>query len=76
MSVFTLRLDPTLAKSFGRFCNEKGFSKNGLINTLVRDFLKNQSSSKKAKSKVSLKKLVGIVSLGGDSVADADAYFE
>jgi len=76
MSVFTLRLNPSLAKSFDRLCAEKGFSKNGLINNLVRDFLKQQAPTKKAKAKSSIKKLVGIVSLGGDAISDADSYFE
>jgi len=78
MSAFTLRLEPTLAKQLDRICRDKGYKKTGLVKALIRDFLKQEAApaTRKAAPQANLKKLVGIVTLGGDAVSDADAYFE
>lgn len=79
MTAFTLRLDNTMAKQLDQFCKEHGYKKTGLIISLIRRFFEGEQKetvppSKKQTKK--LKKLVGIVSLGGDAVKDADVYFE
>lgn len=78
MPAFTLRLEPTLSQKLDRVCREKGYKKTGLVKALIRDFLAHESGTpSQAKAHTGdLKKLVGIVTLGGDAVADADAYFE
>ncbi len=78
MSAFTLRLEPELAKKLDQVCREQGYKKTGLVMALIRDFLEKEDSVRPIKQppQQDLKKLVGIVSLGGDAVEDADAYFE
>jgi hypothetical protein len=90
MSAFTLRLEPPLAKKLERVCREKGYSKTGLVKSLIRDFLERTASKKNASSGTvrhampsikgkgggGLASLVGIVSLGGDSVLDKRHVFE
>ena len=79
MTAFTLRLENSLAKQLDQFCGEHGYKKTGLIVSLIRRFFEKEQkealpSSKKGSK--NLKKLVGVVSLGGDAVKDADTYFE
>ena len=73
-STFTLRLEPELGLRLDTLCEKRGFSKTGLIKSLIRDFLeKEQPGSLPAgKAKPSLQDLVGIIHLGGDAVRDAD----
>lgn len=83
MNAFTLRLEPPLAKKFEKFCREKGYSKTGLVKSLIRDFLARQEPAQatapfkyKNPGPAGLAKLVGIMSLGGDSVEDKRHVFE
>ncbi|MBI4125044.1 MAG: hypothetical protein HY466_03820 [Deltaproteobacteria bacterium] len=79
MSVFTLRLDPGLAQKLDRYCKESGYKKTGFIAALIRKFFQKEefpSPPSRKTQKRRLKGMVGIVSLGGDAVKDADAYFE
>lgn len=79
MHALTLRLDPNLARQLNRFCQEHGYKKTGLIVSLVRKFFQEKSVLERVTAKQQKKrlaKMVGIVSLGGDSVKDADVYFE
>jgi len=78
MTAFTLRLETGLARQLDRVCRERGYKKTGLVKALIRDFLDQleDKSVKRPGTEKNLKKLVGIVTLGGDAVADADAYFE
>lgn len=77
MTAFTLRLENDLSRRLDQFCKEHGYKKTGLIVSLIRRFFEGEKgvplSKKQAKT---LKKLVGIVSLGGDAVKDSDACFE
>lgn len=76
MTAFTLRFEDSLAKKLEKICLQKGYSKTGLIKSLVRDFLeKNDPAHPAKKTTQSLKNLVGIVRLGGHAVDDADNVF-
>lgn len=70
MNVFTLKLNNSLAKQLDRFCRQHGYKKTDLIISLIRNFFKKKQKETK------LKKLVGMVSLGGNAVKDAEIYFE
>ena len=82
MHAFTLRLEPALAKKLAEFCKKKGYSKTGLVKSLVRDFIERETASVPDKKTVppdgekrGLASLVGIVSFGGDSVKDCNELF-
>ncbi len=76
MYAFTLRLNPKLNKSFDKLCVARGFSKTGLIQALIRDFVEKHSSQPKATKPEMFKGLVGMVRLGGDAVKDSEDLFE
>lgn len=80
MEAFTLRLEPALAKQLDRICQAEGYTKTGLLKSLIRDFLTKKSRlpslPSRERSLSRLKKLVRIVTLGGDAVADSEAYFD
>lgn len=77
MTAFTLRLDDTLARQLDKACREKGYSKTGLVKTLIKKFLSGVTDiAPEQKTKKSLRSLVGIVRLGGDSVVDTEEYFK
>ncbi|MBU0505653.1 MAG: ribbon-helix-helix protein, CopG family [bacterium] len=74
MTAFTLRLDDSLAKKLDHICEKRGFSKNGLVKSLIRDFLNKETLP--LKEKHSLASLVSVVNLGGNAVHDSEEYFE
>lgn len=77
MNSFTLRLEPPLTKKLDKICHERGFSKTGLIKSLIREFIDRQDKLPTTGNKASgLNSLVGIVRLGGDAVQDAEDVFE
>lgn len=77
MNAFTLRLEPALTKKLDKICHERGFSKTGLIKSLIRNFIEKQDKLPTTNGKASgLEALVGIVRLGGDAVQDAEDVFE
>lgn len=80
MTAFTLRLEPALATQLDQFCREHGYKKTGLILSLLRDFLKGKKTGQAADSRKrqarNIEHLVGAVTLGGDSIKDAECYFE
>lgn len=84
MTALTVRLDPETAKQFDQFCKKYGYSKNGVIKSLICNFLHEESESEKIlqknkmkMGKLNLNDLVGIVSLGGDAVEDSEtAWWE
>ncbi|MDO8518859.1 MAG: hypothetical protein Q7T11_01695 [Deltaproteobacteria bacterium] len=79
----TLRLDDRLAKKLDQVCKARGYKKNGLLKTLISDFL-TREEKKKAAGRLSFKglraedlePLIGIMSIGGDAVEDAERYYE
>jgi hypothetical protein len=86
MHAFTLRLEPSLAKKLDLVCKRKGYSKTGLMKSLIRNFIEQETLGTTPPQttpqpmdgkKKGLAALVGIVSLGGDSVKDKRefAYF-
>lgn len=76
MNAFTLRLEPPLTKKLDKICREKGFSKTGLIKSLIRDFVdKQEKIPSRATAASGPSSLVGIVKLGGDAVRDAEEIF-
>lgn len=77
MEAFTLRLEPDLAKQLDQVCRNEGYTKTGLVKALIRDFLGKRSVlPAKTTGPSGLKKLVRVVTLGGDAVKDSEAYFE
>lgn len=81
MNAFALRLEPGLDKKLDRYCKSHGYKKTGLILALLRRFLTEKNGENKGKSLFKtkakgFKKLVGVVSLGGDAVADAEEFFK
>lgn len=74
MPAFTLRLEDDLSKKLDQACQKYGYSKNGLIKSLIRDFLEGKSSP--TQSQPLFQDLVGVVSLGGDSLKDTENFFE
>ena len=79
MTAFTLRLETPLAKKLDQICRQKGFSKTGLVKSLIRNFIDEQiqpAKTKPDKQKNKQNSLVGIVTLGGDAVLDANSIFE
>lgn len=81
MQAFTLRLDPPLAKKLDRICKQKGYSKTGLVKSLIRDFVEKETPTAPPEKtppregeKRGLAALAGIVSWGGDSVKDKREY--
>lgn len=78
MVAMTLRLDNQLARQLTLVCKERGYKKSGIIQKLIRDFLnrENKRLPFRGGRAEDLQQLVGIVSIGGDSVEDAEHYFE
>lgn len=78
MEAFTLRLEPALAKQLDQICRSEGYTKTGLVKSLIRDFLNKRSASPRspAGSPSRLRKLVRVVTVGGDAVKDSEGYFE
>lgn len=77
MAAFTLRLEPKLAKTFQQVCQKKGFSKTGLIVSLIRDFInQNEAPPQKPKPSSLFYGLVGVVHLGGDALKDSEALYD
>lgn len=77
MEAFTLRLEPNVSRRLHDICRKRGYKKTGLVNALIRDFLDREQGKIKgaAVQSTQFKNIVGIVSLGGDAVKDADDYF-
>lgn len=81
-NAFTLRLVPAVAKKLSRYCDRHGYSKTGLLQRLIEEYLDKFEAedrpppvlSPKFRS-ASFKNIVGIVSLGGDAVLDADSAY-
>lgn len=84
MSAFTLRLDASLGKKLETFCSKRGFSKNGLIQTLIRDYLSLYHNEQKSTpvpplpphSLGKFRGLVGMISLGGNALEDTEDLYE
>ncbi len=75
MTAFTMRLDNNIAKQLDKICKEKGYSKTGLLKTLIRDFIKTQTTLSAKKQGKGISSLVGVVNLGGDAIKDSEDYF-
>ena len=72
----TLRIDPPLAKRFDALCAAEGYSKNGLIQRLMQNFLlqNHMHSIKHTSTTREFKKYFGIFKMGGDAVQDTKDY--
>lgn len=80
MVAMTLRLDDQLAKKLDRVCKERGYKKSGFIQSLIRNFLNERLTVRRKLKKFgdirNLDPLIGIMSIGGDSVKDSENYYD
>lgn len=82
MSAFTLRLEPALSKKLDKICRDKGYSKTGLVKSLIRNFVAEEDKPQTFKMPSSeeqmkaLEGLCGIVKWGGDALKDSEKIWE
>lgn len=80
MSSFTLRLEDPLTKELDQVCEDHGYTKTGLIKSLIKDFLEKVPANKKKQQPYIKNKrfadLCGIFQFGGNAVKDEEMIFE
>lgn len=79
MSMFTLRLEDSVTKELNQICENQGYTKTGLIKSLIKDFLGKERVGKKRPSHAKNKRfadLCGVFQFGGNAVEDEDMIFE
>lgn len=73
MKALSIRLDDDLNEEFDELCHQEGYKKNGVVVKLIRGFVQKKRKPKGVKIK-DLMKFSGVLSLGGDAMADTEHY--